>query len=63
MKREWMKRKLLWVLLLLLAHCGLAQTFSMDGITDESCTAERIHQPEHPYLENTILSMEAVSQA
>ena len=44
---------------LLLAHRGLGQTFSMEGITGDTCTAERIHPPEHPYLENTIPSMEA----
>jgi glycerophosphoryl diester phosphodiesterase len=44
---------------LLLAHRGLAQTFSMEGITGETNTAERIYPPEHPYLENTIPSMEA----
>ncbi|MEH7179371.1 glycerophosphodiester phosphodiesterase family protein [Neobacillus vireti] len=44
---------------LLLAHRGLGQTFSMEGITGETCTAERIYPPEHPYLENTIPSMEA----
>ncbi|MFI8685755.1 glycerophosphodiester phosphodiesterase family protein [Rossellomorea sp. NPDC077527] len=44
---------------LLLAHRGLAQTFPMEGITGEMCTAEIIHEPEHPYLENTIPSMEA----
>jgi glycerophosphoryl diester phosphodiesterase len=43
----------------LLAHRGLGQTFSMDGITGETCTAKRIYPPEHPYLENTITSMEA----
>jgi glycerophosphoryl diester phosphodiesterase len=44
---------------LLLAHRGLGQTFSMEGITGDTCTAERIHTPEHPYLENTIPSMVA----
>ncbi|ULL19209.1 glycerophosphodiester phosphodiesterase [Paenibacillus sp. H1-7] len=44
---------------LLLAHRGLAQTFHMEGITDETCTAERIYEPEHPYLENTLASMDA----
>lgn len=43
----------------LLAHRGLAQTFPMEGITDETNTARRINEPEHPYLENTIPSMEA----
>ncbi|MBE1444048.1 glycerophosphodiester phosphodiesterase family protein [Paenibacillus sp. OAS669] len=44
---------------LLLAHRGLAQTFHMEGITNDTCTAERIYAPEHPYLENTIASMNA----
>lgn len=43
----------------LLAHRGMAQTFHMEGITDETCTAKRIDPPEHPYLENTIASMQA----
>ncbi|MFM1654038.1 glycerophosphodiester phosphodiesterase family protein [Brevibacillus sp. B_LB10_24] len=48
---------------LLLAHRGLAQTYSMEGITNDTCTAERIYSPEHPFLENTIPSMEAAFQA
>ncbi|UVI28411.1 glycerophosphodiester phosphodiesterase family protein [Paenibacillus spongiae] len=48
---------------LLLAHRGLAQTFTMEGITNDTCTAERIYEPEHPYLENTIPSMQAAFQA
>ncbi|MGG3451107.1 glycerophosphodiester phosphodiesterase family protein [Domibacillus aminovorans] len=48
---------------LLLAHRGLAQTFTMEGITNETCTAERIYEPDHPYLENTIPSMEAAFQS
>ncbi|MCT2534690.1 glycerophosphodiester phosphodiesterase [Aquibacillus koreensis] len=47
----------------LLAHRGLAQTFHMEGITGETCTAERIYEPDHPYLENTIPSMEAAFEA
>jgi glycerophosphoryl diester phosphodiesterase len=47
----------------LLAHRGMAQTFHMEGITDETCTAERIYPPEHPFLENTIPSMEAAFEA
>ncbi len=43
---------------LLFAHRGMAQTFSMDGIRNDTCTAERIHPPEHAYLENTIPSIE-----
>lgn len=44
---------------LLLAHRGLAQTFPMEGIANDTCTAERIYEPEHSFLENTIPSMEA----
>lgn len=47
----------------LLAHRGLAQTFPMEGITDETCTAERIYSPEHPYLENTIPAIKAAFDA
>src|ERR1700704_1812185 len=43
----------------LLAHRGLAQTFDLDGVTNDSCTAARIHAPTHPYLENTLASMAA----
>ena len=43
----------------LLAHRGIGQTFSMEGIQGDTCTAERIFPPEHPYLENSIPSMEA----
>ena len=42
---------------LLLAHRGLAQTFNIEGITNETNTAQRINKPEYPYLENTIPSM------
>ncbi len=35
---------------MLLAHRGLAQTFDLTGVTGETCTASRIHLPEHPYL-------------
>lgn len=48
---------------LLLAHRGLAQNFHMEGITGETCTAERIYEPDHPFLENTIPSMEAAFEA
>lgn len=47
----------------LLAHRGLAQTFPMEGITGDTNTARRIYEPDHPYLENTIPSMEAAFQA
>ncbi|GIO08475.1 glycerophosphoryl diester phosphodiesterase [Brevibacillus reuszeri] len=48
---------------LLLAHRGMSQTFHMEDITDETCTAERIYPPEHPYLENTIPSMRTAFDA
>ncbi len=35
----------------------------MEGITDETCTAERIYSPEHPYLENTIPAIKAAFDA
>ena len=48
---------------LLLAHRGLGQTFNMEGLTNETDTAKRIYPPDHPYLENTIPSIEAAFQA
>lgn len=47
----------------LLAHRGLAQTFSHAGLDAETCTAERMNPPEYPYLENTLPSMEAAFRA
>ena len=47
----------------LLAHRGMAQTFDMKGVAEDSCTAEKIHIPEHGFLENTIPSMEAAFNA
>jgi glycerophosphoryl diester phosphodiesterase len=48
---------------LLLAHRGLHQTYHTEGLTAETCTAARIHPPEHGYLENTIASMRAAFDA
>ncbi|WP_257008217.1 glycerophosphodiester phosphodiesterase family protein [Bacillus sp. FJAT-45350] len=48
---------------MLLAHRGLGQTFDMVGITGDTCTAERIFEPEHHYLENTISSIKAAFDA
>jgi len=47
----------------LLAHRGLAQTFPMEGLTAQTNTAERIYEPEHPYLENTLPAMAAAFAA
>jgi glycerophosphoryl diester phosphodiesterase len=48
---------------LLLAHRGIAQTFPLDGVENETCTAGRIHPPDHSYLENTLPSMRAAFAA
>jgi len=47
----------------LLAHRGLAQCFPMTGITAQTNTARRIYPPDHPYLENSLPSMEAAFKA
>lgn len=49
--------------LTLLAHRGMSQTFSREGLTNETCTATRINPPTHRYLENTIESMRATFAA
>lgn len=43
----------------LIAHRGLGQTFHREGLTGDTCTAERIIPPEHPFIENTIPSVAA----
>lgn len=48
---------------LVLAHRGLAQTFPLDGVRADTCTATRIHPPDHAYLENTLASMRAAFDA
>ena len=48
---------------LLIAHRGVHQTFSREGLTNETCTAERIFAPTHDYLENTLPSMAAAFEA
>jgi glycerophosphoryl diester phosphodiesterase len=47
----------------LLAHRGVAQTFTSEGIENDTCTATRIRTPEHRFLENTIASMRAAFDA
>lgn len=46
-----------------LAHRGMAQTYSKDGLGRAECTATRIHAPEHGFLENTLDGMEAAFAA
>jgi glycerophosphoryl diester phosphodiesterase len=48
---------------LIIAHRGLGQTFSKEGLQNDTCTATRIYQPEHPYLENTIEGFKAAFAA
>ncbi len=43
----------------LLAHRGLGQTFPIAGLAAADDTSKLIHEPEHPYLENTIAGIEA----
>ena len=43
----------------LIAHRGLAQCFDISQVEWDTNTARIIFPPEHPYLENTIPSMEA----
>lgn len=47
----------------LIAHRGVHQTFSREGLTNDTCTAERMDPPAHDYLENTLPSMEAAFAA
>lgn len=47
----------------LLAHRGLAQTYHREDLDNETCTATRIDPPAHPYLENTLPSMQAAFDA
>src|SRR5262245_4022218 len=43
----------------LLAHRGLHQSFALEHIHSESCTACVIRPPTHAFLENTLASMRA----
>jgi len=43
----------------LIAHRGVAQDYHREDLTNDTCTAERIDPPPHPYQENTIASMYA----
>ena len=47
----------------LIAHRGVHQTFHRQGLTHDTCTAERIYPPTHAFLENTIASMQAAFAA
>lgn len=47
----------------LLSHRGVHQDFSPEGLTDETCTAERIYPPMHGFIENTLPSIAAGFEA
>jgi glycerophosphoryl diester phosphodiesterase len=47
----------------LIAHRGVHQQFSRDGLTGETCTAAQMLPPTHEYLENTLPSMRAAFEA
>ncbi len=44
--------------LLMVAHRGVAQQFSREGLGRQDCTATRIRTPEHNYIENTVPSIQ-----
>jgi len=46
----------------LIAHRGVYQLFDHRGVGRDTCTATRIEQPVHDYLENTTRSMQAARQ-
>lgn len=43
----------------LVAHRGLGQGYDRQGLTNDTCTAERMLSVPHDYLENTLPSMKA----
>lgn len=46
-----------------LAHRGVHQTFPLDGVENDTCTATRIRPPTHALIENTLPSMRAAFEA
>lgn len=46
----------------LIAHRGVYQLYDHKGVDNDTCTAGRIEQPVHDYLENTTRSMQAARQ-
>ena len=47
----------------LLAHRGVHQTYHRENLTNTTCTATRIDEPSHSYIENTLPSMRAALEA
>lgn len=46
----------------LVAHRGVYQLYDHKGLGRDDCTADRIEQPVHDYLENTTRSMQAAAR-
>lgn len=46
-----------------LSHRGVHQTYHREGLTNDTCTAQRINSLTHEYIENTIPSMRAAFDA
>ena len=46
----------------LIGHRGVSQLFSHEGLGRDDCTATRIEQPVHDYLENTLRSIQTARQ-
>lgn len=49
--------------LTVLAHRGVSQRYSHEGLTNETCTASRIYAPAHELIENTLPSMRAAFES
>jgi glycerophosphoryl diester phosphodiesterase len=47
----------------LLAHRGVHQTYPLEGVGNDTCTATRIAPPRHGHVENTLPSMAAALAA
>ena len=45
------------------AHRGVHHTFSGEGISNDTCTADRIHAPKHSFIENTVASIGTAFEA
>ncbi|MBE9070241.1 glycerophosphodiester phosphodiesterase [Leptolyngbya cf. ectocarpi LEGE 11479] len=44
---------------MLIAHRGVSQTFPLENLENDTCTAKIIYLPTHRFLENTLPSMQA----
>ncbi|WP_295803969.1 glycerophosphodiester phosphodiesterase family protein, partial [uncultured Microbulbifer sp.] len=47
----------------LISHRGVYHTYNRENLGRDDCTAIRMYQPEHEYLENTLASMRAAFDA